>query len=49
MSADDDVPFHKSSDVPDANIWASDDEDGEAQADQNDVPAFLRRFRRKKT
>lgn len=48
VSADDDVPFHKSSDVPDANIWASDDEDGEAQADQNDVPAFLRRFRRKK-
>lgn len=44
----DDVPFHKGSDVPDANIWASDDEDGAPQADQNDVPAFLRRFRRKK-
>lgn len=46
--AEDDVPFHKGNDVPDANIWASDDEDGAPQADQNDVPAFLRRFRRKK-
>jgi cell division protein FtsZ len=49
VETEDHVPFHKSSDVPEANIWASDDEDGSHGADQNDVPAFLRRFRRKKS
>jgi cell division protein FtsZ len=41
------TPFHKEDDVPSANIWASDD-DEKPQSDENDVPAFLRRFRRKK-
>lgn len=46
---EDDVPFHKGSDVPDANIWASDeDANSPKTAEDNDVPAFLRRFRRKK-
>jgi len=49
--AKDDTPFHKSEDVPNPNIWASDDEGVEEQksvAEESDVPAFLRRFRRKK-
>lgn len=43
-----DTPFHKSDDVPSSNIWASDDEDEKPESEENDVPAFLRRFRRKK-
>lgn len=43
-----DTPFHKSDDVPSSNIWASDDEEEKDTKDENDVPAFLRRFRRKK-
>lgn len=49
-SADDEgeaTPFHKEDDVPSANIWASDD-DEKSDANEHDVPAFLRRFRRKK-
>lgn len=42
-----DTPFHKSDDVPSSNIWASDDEEKE-ETETHDVPAFLRRFRRKK-
>lgn len=38
------APFHKTDDVPKENIWASEDDEKE----ENDVPAFLRRFRRKK-
>ncbi len=41
------TPFHKEDDVPSSNIWASDDEE-EKIAEEHDVPAFLRRFRRKK-
>lgn len=43
-----DTPFHKEDDVPSSNIWASDDEDDKPETEENDVPAFLRRFRRKK-
>lgn len=43
-TTDDETPFHKADDVPSSNIWASDDEEGST----SDVPAFLRRFRRKK-
>lgn len=39
------TPFHKEDDVPGSSIWASDDEEAEAQ---HEAPAFLRRFRRKK-
>lgn len=42
-----DTPFHKEDDVPSSNIWASDD-DEEPAKEESDVPAFLRRFRRKK-
>lgn len=42
-----DTPFHKEDDVPDPSIWASDDDD-KPDMDSGDVPAFLRRFRRKK-
>ncbi len=42
------TPFHKSDDVPSSNIWASDDEE-KTEAEESDVPAFLRRFRRKKS
>jgi len=48
---DEPAPFHKSDDVPDPSIWASDDEQSESEApesDEREVPAFLRRFRRKK-
>ncbi len=41
------TPFHKSEDVPSSNIWASDD-DEKTDDEERDVPAFLRRFRRKK-
>lgn len=48
-SESEETPFHKSEDVPSSNIWASDDEEKQESEDQdNDVPAFLRRFRRKK-
>lgn len=47
--SDEDTPFHKAEDVPSSNIWASDDEEKpESEESDNDVPAFLRRFRRKK-
>lgn len=39
------TPFHKADDVPKENIWASSDDDSQ---EERDVPAFLRRFRRKK-
>lgn len=42
-----DTPFHKEDDVPSSNIWASDD-DEKPEPEEHDVPAFLRRFRRKK-
>lgn len=42
------TPFHKGDDVPSSNIWASDDEDEKPDTEESDVPAFLRRFRRKK-
>lgn len=41
------TPFHKSDDVPSSSIWASAD-DEKAETEEHDVPAFLRRFRRKK-
>jgi len=41
-------PFHKQEDVPASNIWASDDDETVEQESERDVPAFLRRFRRKK-
>jgi cell division protein FtsZ len=44
---EDDTPFHKGEDVPSSNIWASDDDEQKSDA-EHDVPAFLRRFRRKK-
>lgn len=44
---DSDTPFHKSDDVPSSNIWASDDDEQKSE-EEHDVPAFLRRFRRKK-
>ncbi len=47
-SEDEPTPFHKSEDVPSSNIWASDDETSEHEPEERDVPAFLRRFRRKK-
>lgn len=43
-----DTPFHKEDDMPSSNIWASDDEEVKPDTEENDVPAFLRRFRRKK-
>lgn len=46
--ADEATPFHKEDDVPSSNIWASDDEEKSDETEENDVPAFLRRFRRKK-
>src|SRR5690606_266474 len=42
------TPFHKEDDVPSSNIWASDDDEKTEESEQ-DVPAFLRRFRRKKS
>jgi cell division protein FtsZ len=42
------TPFHKEDDVPTSNIWASSD-DEEKDDGERDVPAFLRRFRRKKS
>ncbi len=42
------TPFHKEDDVPSSNIWASDD-DEKSDEPEHDVPAFLRRFRRKKS
>lgn len=45
---DDQTPFHKQDDVPNPSIWASDD-DEKAEDSEKDVPAFLRRFRRKKS
>jgi cell division protein FtsZ len=39
------APFHKADDVPKENIWASEDDEVH---EERDVPAFLRRFRRKK-
>jgi cell division protein FtsZ len=47
-SSEEDTPFHKSDDVPSSNIWASDDEEPKPEGEENDIPAFLRRFRRKK-
>ncbi len=47
-SSEAETPFHKSDDVPSSNIWASDDDD-KSESEEHDVPAFLRRFRRKKT
>lgn len=48
----DNTPFHKQDDAPDPAIWASDDdektEESELKDNEKDVPAFLRRFRRKK-
>lgn len=46
---DEPTPFHKEEDVPKSNIWASDDErDEDQKTEEREVPAFLRRFRRKK-
>lgn len=42
------TPFHKEDDMPSSNIWASDDEE-KTETEEHDVPAFLRRFRRKKS
>lgn len=42
------TPFHKEEDVPKSNIWASDDDHHEEETEEREVPAFLRRFRRKK-
>jgi cell division protein FtsZ len=42
------TPFHKEDDVPSSNIWASED-DEKSEEPEHDVPAFLRRFRRKKS
>ena len=42
------TPFHKTEDVPNENIWASEDDDKKDES-ESDIPAFLRRFRRKKT
>lgn len=48
-SDDEPTPFHKEEDVPKSNIWASDDEHAEDEkSEEREVPAFLRRFRRKK-
>lgn len=44
----DETPFHKSDDVPASNIWASEDDEKKSEEVEHDVPAFLRRFRRKK-
>ena len=43
------TPFHKSDDVPASNIWASEDDEQKPEETEHDVPAFLRRFRRKKS
>lgn len=49
------TPFHKEDDAPDPSIWTSDDDESPAKDEapedektERDVPAFLRRFRRKK-
>lgn len=60
-NGEDETPFHKTDDVPNPDIWKSDDEESksdesqpessvepEAEKDERDIPAFLRRFRRKK-
>ena len=54
--SDDETPFHKADDTPDPSIWASDDDDStkevssdeEKPKEEHEVPAFLRRFRRRK-
>lgn len=46
--SDDGTPFHKQDDTPDPSIWASDDDEEKDASEEKDVPAFLRRFRRKK-
>lgn len=50
-ASDEPTPFHKEEDVPNPNIWKSDDDDSvedSLESEERDVPAFLRRFRRKK-
>lgn len=48
-SSEEVTPFHKEEDVPKSNIWASDDEHvDDEKTEEREVPAFLRRFRRKK-
>jgi cell division protein FtsZ len=52
------TPFHKEEDTHDPSIWSSDDDEkhedkskpdaDDETKDEHDVPAFLRRFRRKK-
>lgn len=44
------TPFHKSDELPNPSIWKSDDDSTEepVEHEERDVPAFLRRFRRKK-
>lgn len=52
------TPFHKADDTPDPSIWASDDDETEQSSnedsgedkpkEEHEVPAFLRRFRRRK-
>lgn len=44
----DETPFHKQEDTPNPSIWASEDEEATPETTEKDVPAFLRRFRRKK-
>lgn len=45
---DSETPFHKSDDVPSSSIWASEDDEAKESPEEHEVPAFLRRFRRKK-
>ncbi len=44
---EDDTPFHKQDDTPNPSIWTSEDDEKNTEAEK-DIPAFLRRFRRKK-
>jgi len=46
--AETEEPFHKTEDVPSSNIWASEDDEEKPKEEEHDIPAFLRRFRRKK-
>ncbi len=46
--AENEEPFHKTEDVPSSNIWASEDDEEKPKEEEHDIPAFLRRFRRKK-
>lgn len=52
MSDAEPTPFHKEEEPQGPSIWASDDHadasEDEPQAEEHDIPAFLRRFRRKK-